>query len=307
MDLYHQPVLGRVVDAAGIEVLHRVSDICHRSLHHEDTLGIVAARSTDGVYKDILVFDQPICELLEISVGRTPLVSQHQRAFGIRACTTHARLVESGKDHPLVIVLERIGDVGPQFSELFLLCADISFRGETVVLQPAAVPMVVDDDIESGVDTVVDDLLDTAHPRRIDGHRRLVSNMSHHPRTGDAHAVEAIRLDGIKDLLRGLGRLPRRFGGYTGDGCEIVVIASGLQRVAEVPSRSHIVCHLRGGEIHRLHAGMILGKGSGERACKEQGEIEFLHTDQIKLSYYKYMNGLATIDNAPVHSILFIF
>lgn len=72
-----------------------------------------------------------------------------------------------------------------------MLC-HIRPTGKGIMLHPSAIPVFVDDDTETGIETIVYDFLDSFHPDRIYGHILLIRKMSSHPGYRDAKTVESL-------------------------------------------------------------------------------------------------------------------
>ena len=85
--------------------------------------------------------------------------------------------------------------------------------------------MVVEHNIETIGDAIVDNLTDTSHPRGVDDTLGIAMDS---PRTGDAHRTEALLTDIVDEGLRGRRRLPR---GLT---------TGGFEGIAQIPARIHL-------------------------------------------------------------------
>ena len=72
-----------------------------------------------------------------------------------------------------------------------MLC-HIRPTGKGIMLHPSAIPVFVDDDTETGIETIVYDFLDSFHPDRIYGHILLIRKMSSHPGCRNAKTVESL-------------------------------------------------------------------------------------------------------------------
>ena len=186
-----QPVGGRVGElqvARGL--LHRLANVGRRALHHQHTRGVLAARGAHGVDERLVVHD-------EVIHGRGL-----RRVLGVG-------LVQSGKEQVVVVVAEGLGYLRPDGCQHGLVLLHGGSVGVgNVVLQPTAVPVVVQHHVEAVVDAVVHHLLHAFHPVGVDGVVGGVADVAAHPRHGNAHGAEALRLDEVDDLLRGAGVLP---------------------------------------------------------------------------------------------------
>ena len=64
--------------------------------------------------------------------------------------------------------------------------------GKGIMLHPSAIPVFVDDDTETGIETIVYDFLDSFHPDRIDAHILFIRKMTSHPGYWDAKTIESL-------------------------------------------------------------------------------------------------------------------
>ena len=72
-----------------------------------------------------------------------------------------------------------------------MLC-HIHPTGKGIMLHPSAIPVFVDDDTETGIETIVYDFLDSFHPDRIDAHILFIRKMTSHPGYWDAKTIESL-------------------------------------------------------------------------------------------------------------------
>ena len=104
-------------------------------------------------------------------------------------------------------------------------------RIQRVFLEPATIPVDVEDHIHPLAVGVVHHLLHASHPCRIDCERALIGVAI--PGSGNAHGIEPGGLYAVDELL-GDGRVTPR--GFTAD---------GLERIPEVPADGDLAGHLR--------------------------------------------------------------
>ena len=195
MNLYHQSVCCRIMDFIHIIMSYGIVDIGIRTLNHQNSLGIVATSSTHCLNESLLI----LCN----SIGQ---IRSAQQCIGITA--THTRLIHTGKDKTLVIILETIGYLSPDLGEFCLGSTHISSSSQTVVLNPSAIPMLVDDDIEIVLDAVIYHLVNTGQPIGIDGASLSICDVTHHPRTRNTDALDTGSLHQVDELLGSFCRLP---------------------------------------------------------------------------------------------------
>ena len=91
MHLNHQRILGRVVEPTHVNIFTRQFDAGIRTLHDECARGIVAACGTHGIDKRLFVGHQ-------------------HTGLRLGLCL---RLVESGKEQALIVILESLGYLSP--------------------------------------------------------------------------------------------------------------------------------------------------------------------------------------------------
>ena len=120
------------------------------------------------------------------------------------------RFIKSCEEHMLVVIFKGKGDIGPKCLQLLHLCSDRSFvyhlkmvtgTAETVDFKPTAVPMVIDNHIETIGNTIVDYFFYARHPSLVNGHFDLICEMTHYPCNRKTHALETLFLDFINDFL----------------------------------------------------------------------------------------------------------
>ena len=167
----------------------------------------------------------------------------------------------------LIICLEIIGNLSPYISELSLGSLDVCIGCHTIVLYPSTIPMLVDDNIETILDTVINHLFYSLHPSRVDSAFFSISNMSHHPRTRNTDTLETSSLHCINQSLSGLDILPDCLCFDTSILPEILAVAT-FQSVTEVPTWIHQLSHLHGSLVHiswwyiRSNNSPLLGTGN---------------------------------------------
>lgn len=223
MDLDHEPVGDRV--RRHVQEVDAVLHVGVVGLHDERARGVVAAGSAHGIDEGLVV------RLLDGVV------------LGGRRVVVGADFVGAGEQHALVVVFEGVGDLGP-IGALFLVIGDL-MRVKRMFLQPAAIPMDVQDHVHVLVVRVVHHLFDARHPGGVDGLCRLVGMTV--PGRGNADGVEAGGFHGSDELLGDGGVAP---GGLAAD---------GFHGVAHVPADADLVCDLLGRRK--------LGEG---RRCKQE-------------------------------------
>ena len=185
MNLCHQTVLHLILQTGDVvRILCSQINLGLWSLYDEHTAGIITTGSTDGIDKHLFVCQETVGKLLTIR-------SQHV-ALNLRTDTSHSRFVEGSKENPLVIRLEFLCYIRPQLAEHLLMLCHIRPTGKGIMLHPSAIPVFVDDDTETGIETIVYDFLDSFHPDRIYGHILLIRKMSSHPGYRDAKTVESL-------------------------------------------------------------------------------------------------------------------
>ena len=185
MNLCHQTVLHLIFQTGDVvRILGSQINLGLWSLYDEHTAGIITTGSTDSIDKHLFVCQEPVGKLLTIR-------SQHI-ALNLRTGASHSRFVEGSKENPLVIRLEFLCYIRPQLAEHLLMLCHIHPTGKSIMLHPSAIPVFVDDDTETGIETIVYDFLDSFHPDRIYGHILLIRKMSSHPGCRDAKTVESL-------------------------------------------------------------------------------------------------------------------
>ena len=205
-------------------------------MYDEYPFSIVASRGANGVNEGLVVLYQIVCGSLILGIG----------------------LVESCEEQMLIVVDEGIGNLSPQGRQyLFVLLDGGGIAVLDVVFEPSAVPVVVEHHIETVVDAIVDHFLDASHPFAVNLVGRGIADMSESPGARDSDALEAEALDVVDECLGGLRALP---GGL---GLESALVVQevctfpcchSLERVAEVPARSHFVNHIGSLAIEALGA-----------------------------------------------------
>ena len=166
MNLCHQAVLHLILQTGNvIRILGSQINLGLWSLYDEHTAGIITTGSTDGIDKHLFVSQETVGKLLAFG-------SQHI-TLNLRTGTSHSRFVEGSKENPLVIRLEFLCYIRPQLAEHLLMLCHIRPTGKGIMLHPSAIPVFVDDDTETGIETIVHDFLDSFHPDRIDAHISL--------------------------------------------------------------------------------------------------------------------------------------
>ena len=98
MNLHHQ-TSGSFRQFVGGHVVAGRSDVDAGTLYDECTLGIIASRSTDSLHKSLIIAAEDGCKLSVMGAKQRVLLE---------------RLVETSKQQVLVIVLEFIGNLGPE-------------------------------------------------------------------------------------------------------------------------------------------------------------------------------------------------
>ena len=107
--------------------------------------------------------------------------------------------------------------------------------------------MVVEKDIEVGIDAVVYNILDTSHPGGIDGHTLFaVDDMAHHPGSGQTNGLKPLGRHEIDDLLCGGRTLPGFLCTQSAVVGVDVIRTATLERIAEIPAGIHLRCNLDG-------------------------------------------------------------
>ena len=224
----HQPSFGRILRKVVLHEVASVVDVGRRSLDDEHASRVVASCGSHGVDEHLLVLNEVVRGILVVGVG----------------------LVQSGEEQSLVVVAEGRGNLCPKCMQNgFVLVDGVDVRVGDMVLQPSSVPVVVNDDVEVGVQAVVHDFLHACHPLRINGVVGAVGEMAHDPGAGNAHGLEPAGFHVVDDLLRGLGLLPRRLGAQSAFVGEVVRVVAGLHGVTEVPTGCHLFNHLADGSV----------------------------------------------------------
>src|SRR5207245_2881853 len=195
--LDHQ-ALGGGVARDGEEVV-RVVDVGVEALHDQVALGVVATGGAHGVDEGLV---EAVLYRVVLDGGRAVVAGDHH-------------LVGAREQQVVVVVLEVVGDLGPELGDARVHRRLAGVSG----LHPAAIPVDVDDGVEAGVARVVHDLGHAGHPGGADV---VVGVGVLLPRHGDADGLEARGLHGVHDRLVGGRVAPGR------------LTADGLQRVAEV-------------------------------------------------------------------------
>ena len=86
-------------------------------------------------------------------------------------------LIQACKDEVLVIVLECVGDLSPYGTEYFLVFGLCFSCHMDILFEPATIVMIVEDDIQTVMDAIVDNLAYALHPRSIDGIHVWITGM----------------------------------------------------------------------------------------------------------------------------------
>ena len=219
------------MDLRHVVVGYEFIDIGIRALNYQNSLGIVATCGTNRLNESLLIFSN--------SIGQ---IRSAQQCIGITA--THTRLIHTGKDKTLVIILETIGYLSPNLGEFCLGSIHISSSSEAIMLNPSTIPMLVDDDIEIVLDAVIYHLVNTSQPIGIDGASLSFCDVTHHPRTRNTDALETGSLHQVDELLGSLCRLPKSFRTDTGI-LPVIGSISCLHRITQIPPRIH-----QGSNIH---------------------------------------------------------
>ena len=121
------------------------------------------------------------------------------------------------------------------------------------MLHPTAIPMFVDDDTESGIESVIHNLLDTKHPSRVYCHILLVYNMTSHPRGGNAKAVKSLLLQALDITLRCLVILPGSLRLQAGVVGKDIIPITSLHRITKIDTWRHIMRQLGCSKFHLRH------------------------------------------------------
>ena len=98
--------------------------------------------------------------------------------------------IKTCEDNMLIIVFESLCYVRPKCFELLRLFSDCSLiydlkiitrPTKTINFEPASVPMIVNNDIETIGKTVVNDFFHTRHPSLVNRHFGFIREMPHYP------------------------------------------------------------------------------------------------------------------------------
>ena len=111
MNLYHQTVSSRILNLRHVVVGYEEVDIGIRTLDNQDTLGIVATCSTDSLDESLLILSNT--------------ATHFSHANDITITCSHARLIHTGKEKMLIVCLEVVGNLSPDFGKLSLGSLDV--------------------------------------------------------------------------------------------------------------------------------------------------------------------------------------
>ncbi len=197
VNFHHQTTGMFVVQLRIIVVLYCLVDIGFWTLNHQYAIFVITACGTHSIDKGLLIFSQTACQLIVSNILAVVLIG-----------SANTWLVETSKDNMVVIVFESLCNLCPDLGKLLFLECYVSIRCESVVLQPTAIPVLVEYYVEISINTIANNFLNACHPLWIDGAVVGIGNMSHHPCTGDADTLETLRLNEIDELLGGFSFLP---------------------------------------------------------------------------------------------------
>ena len=127
-----------------------------------------------------------------------------------------------------------------------------------MVFEPSPVPVVIEYHIQTIIDTIVDYGLHPFHPNRIDGLFLRIDNMSQGPGARNSDRAESLFLYIIDHFLCCSCTLPGDFGIESALVVPQLRISSpiaGLERVAKVPSRHHLISNLHSRFIEAILRG----------------------------------------------------
>ena len=198
---------------------------------------VVAARCADNIHKRLVDFVRQRIPLIVVQVGNDG-IGAVQRGIFIEAA---AELLVCALENQVIgVITETFGNLLPHALVGFHgQCAGFgAFRTEHAI--PAAIPMVIDDDVHARLARIADNFLHAVHVVGVDGVVAFVEvGGVGHPSHGNADGVKARRLHAVNHGLRRFRLTPVRLIAKGRVRLDADVVVAGFQGVAEVDAVAH--------------------------------------------------------------------